>query len=640
MIYHVSKNGCDFNIGTADAPFKTINKAASVAISGDTVVVHEGVYREWVDPKNSGANPNNRITYIAAEGEHPVIKGSEVITDWENVEGTVWKKILPNSFFGDYNPYNTLLDGDWLLSPKHYKLHLGEVYINGVSMFEAESMEDLYAAPVREYGYNVWLTDTYKEAIPNPELTRYRWFAEVDDLNTTIFCNFWDYNPNNEFIEINVRKCCFYPTKSGRNYITLSGFEIAQAACPFVPPTADQIGMVGANWSKGWIIENNLLHDAKCSAISIGREGSTGDSEYYKYHKKYSHYYQTEAVFRGLQIGWSKDNVGSHIIRNNVIHSCNQNGVVGHMGCAFSRIENNHIYNIGIKHEFYGAEKGGIKLHAAIDVVIENNYIHDCSLGTWLDWQAQGTRVTKNVYYNNNRDFMIEVTHGPCLIDNNILLSNLSVVNMAQGTAFVHNLMVGNMLQEPAMDRQTPYHLNHSTGVLGVAPIFSGDDRLINNIFLCKSPITERFKTIDKVYAKNNDPEEYKELIKKEYFLGDAPALPVWMEENVYGGESDLNRLEKGSKVVDGLTATLEESDGKLYLNINVPEDAIDVSCQKVTTQRLGAVIYPEECFENPDGTSVDFSVDILGENRAQIIHPGPFANLVAGEQKIFIRNI
>lgn len=51
---------------------------------------------------------------------------------------------------------------------------------------------------------------------------------------------------------------------------------MAQAATPWAPPTADQPGLLGANWSKGWIIENNILHDAKCSAISIGKEASTG----------------------------------------------------------------------------------------------------------------------------------------------------------------------------------------------------------------------------------------------------------------------------------------------------------------------------------------------------------------------------
>lgn len=42
---------------------------------------------------------------MVAPGEHAVIKGSERITSWQHVEGNVWKVVLPNSFFGAFNPY-------------------------------------------------------------------------------------------------------------------------------------------------------------------------------------------------------------------------------------------------------------------------------------------------------------------------------------------------------------------------------------------------------------------------------------------------------------------------------------------------------------------------------------------------------
>ena len=135
-------------------PFRTINHAAQIAVAGDTVRVFGGTYRERVSPKNSGEE-NARITYEAVEGEKPIIKGSEIVTDWEHVEGTVWKKVIPNSYFGDFNPYATALFGDWLINPDAYSVHLGDVYIDGKSMYEASSKEDLYEAPVREYGvYN------------------------------------------------------------------------------------------------------------------------------------------------------------------------------------------------------------------------------------------------------------------------------------------------------------------------------------------------------------------------------------------------------------------------------------------------------------------------------------------------------
>src|SRR5690625_419152 len=68
-VYHVAKTGSDLGRGTKEDPFLTINKAASVAVAGDTIIVHEGEYREWVKPKNPGLDETRRITYQAAEGE-------------------------------------------------------------------------------------------------------------------------------------------------------------------------------------------------------------------------------------------------------------------------------------------------------------------------------------------------------------------------------------------------------------------------------------------------------------------------------------------------------------------------------------------------------------------------------------------
>ena len=47
MQYHVSPEGSDTAQGGPDNPFRTIGHAAQVAMPGDIVIVHDGVYREW-----------------------------------------------------------------------------------------------------------------------------------------------------------------------------------------------------------------------------------------------------------------------------------------------------------------------------------------------------------------------------------------------------------------------------------------------------------------------------------------------------------------------------------------------------------------------------------------------------------------
>ena len=220
---------------------------------------------------------------------------------------------------------------------------------------------------------------------------------------------------------------------------------------------------------------------------------------------------ERDAVCIAQYDGWTKETVGSHIVRRCNIHDCGQAGIVGRMGCVFSLIEDNHIHHINNMQQLTGAEMGGIKFHAAIDVVFRRNHIHHCTMGIWTDWQAQGTRFTQNLMHDNHepefitrdansmcQDIFVEVSHGPTLIDNNILLSKASVRWATQGIACVHNLFAGaftvvgggtdmraNGREEP---RYTPYHIPHRTEVAGFMSFLHGDNRVYNNLFIQKYP--------------------------------------------------------------------------------------------------------------------------------------------------------
>jgi parallel beta-helix repeat protein len=61
---YVSPTGSDSNTGTQAKPFKTINKAASVAKAGTTVHVAAGTYSGNVSTRTSGT-PTNRIRYVS-----------------------------------------------------------------------------------------------------------------------------------------------------------------------------------------------------------------------------------------------------------------------------------------------------------------------------------------------------------------------------------------------------------------------------------------------------------------------------------------------------------------------------------------------------------------------------------------------
>ena len=54
MDIYVDINAKPDGDGSFERPFRNINDAAAIAWPGDTVLVAPGVYREYVNPKNSG----------------------------------------------------------------------------------------------------------------------------------------------------------------------------------------------------------------------------------------------------------------------------------------------------------------------------------------------------------------------------------------------------------------------------------------------------------------------------------------------------------------------------------------------------------------------------------------------------------
>ncbi len=591
MEFHVSVQGSDTNDGTLHRPFRTISAAARIAQPGDVITVHAGIYRERINPPRGGESTGKRIVYQAAPGEKVEIKGSEAGREWVTVQKDVWKVTLPNSFFGRFNPYSDTIHGDWF-DPMGRKHHTGAVYVNGDWFDEAATQEQ----------------------VMDPSDTARVWFALVDEENTMIWARFTGVDPNKELVEINVRQSIFYPEKTGINYITVRGFTMRHAATNWAPPTAEQVGLIGAHWSLGWIIENNVISHSRCSGVSLGKYGDEFDNTSANTAEGY-----VETIRRGLANGWNKETVGHHIVRNNSISDCEQTGIVGSLGAIFSRIEGNHVYNIWTRRLFNGAEIGGIKLHAAIDVLIMNNRIHNACRGVWLDWMAQGTRVSGNLFYGHtSEDIFVEVNHGPFLIDNNLLLSGSSLLDVSEGGAYVHNLFAGAINAWQELGRETPYHPPHTTEVAGLVNVKGGDDRYFNNIFA---------------------PSNLKEP-RDRFGLGmyDAREIPLQTGGNVYYNGARPYAREKDPLVVrnfDPGIAIVEQGNG-VYLLMNPGEEIARRFVSPVSTDRLGKARISGLAYENPDGSPLTIDRDYFGTPRDPTKSvAGPFAEPGRGMQEI-----
>jgi len=755
--FHVATDGNDANPGTKAEPFRTIQRAADLARPGDIVTVHEGVYRERVNPPRGGESEAKRIVYRAAPGERVEIRGSEVIRGWVRERGDVWKVTLSNAFFGGFNPYADVIHGDWF-DPQGREHHTGAVYLDGDWLTEAASLDEvmmpggtkpawltaasrqtllnvawlrpggagkgertpaagftaqrgIQTAPCTEGGECIgWIEEgdwaryegielgqrteamelrvasatsgglieirlgtpegellgmvdvpttgdwqrwisvvapmkplggkrdlcltfrargTEEERLAARRLNRQLWFARVDAAHTTIWAQFEGVDPNQRLVEINVRQSVFYPDQPGRDYITVRGFIMRHAATPWAPPTAQQIGLIGTHWSKGWIIEDNVVSHSVCVGIALGKHGDPYDNTSAN---SAEGYVKTIERAHAFAIPWTKARIGHHVVRRNTISHCEQAGVVGSLGAAFSTIEGNVIHDIHLRHLFGGAEMAGIKIHGAIDTVIRRNHVYRTCLGLWLDWMAQGTRVSANLFHDNTgQDLFVEVNHGPFIVDNNLFLSSTSLLDMSEGGAYAHNLFAGRITNCPEPNRETPYHRAHSTRLAGLARITGGDDRFYNNMFIGDGKALTG--------AEKGDVEEVRWISGHGLWGYDGRPFPLEAAGNVYyhgaepyAGEADPVVLLQHDPQLD-----LEvDEDGGAHLSLRLTGLPGGTGPAIVTTALLGKTRVAGLPYENRDRSPLEIDTDYLGHRRSRSRSvAGPFASLRGGSVRL-----
>ena len=666
MTYYVDITANAGGDGSKAKPFNRIQQAADIAVAGDEVIVAPGVYREAVNPKNGGTQ-DKRIVYRSEKPRAAHITGAEEVKNWTKVEGAVYTARVSNKIFGDYNPYKTLVSGDWFIA--YMTAHTGDVFLNGKSLYEVQSLDEVKNPKVYVPSWD-------------QEFSVYTWFCEQDESKeeTVFYANFQGKDPNKENVEITVRRNCFYPSEEGRGFITLSGFTVSQAATQWAPPTAYQEGMIGPHWSKGWIIEDCEVYEAKCSGISLGKYCQpNNDNKWLKWKYKDGTQTERDCICQAQVEGWSKENIGSHIVRRCDIHDCGQTGIVGHLGGVFSLIENNHIHHINNKQNLAGAEIGGIKMHAAIDCIYRRNHIHHCTRGLWLDWQAQGTRVTQNLFhdnalpkeYNQNKesgigcgeDLFIEVSHGPTLLDNNIFLSDRAVKLCTQGVALVHNIIAGGLVGvgrgtnngapgEPS-PRYTPYHMPHRTEIAGFMTILHGDCKFYNNIFIQRKMRPAMLEGMFLSMTNGNDWDdgnivagtipfdayptfdEWNSLFEGYCGMGSEATnryyskLPVWAGGNFYfnGAKPMKKETDACVDLKNHVEIKLEEKNGKVTLKTNLYDFLPKGTCRLLKTDDIMMAFEPEEKYENPDGSPIVFDTDLIGKKRGSSPIAGPFVD-------------
>ena len=511
----------------------------------------------------------------------------------------IWKAVVPNTLFGGWNPYAELIGGDWY-DDFHHRHHLGEVFLDGEALCETEERP----------------TDAGS----------FTWSCAAKAETTEFYAAFRGNDPNQALVEISVRAHCFWPEATGVDYITVSGLTMRQTATQWAPPTAFQPGTIGPHWSRGWVIEHNCIHDSKCCGISLGKRAAASDNAMTKNAAKDGGQTYTETIFEELRGGWNGQTVGGHLVRDNEIYNCGQAGIVGNMGCAFSTVTGNSIHHINTRGEFGGAEIAAIKFHCGIDVQITGNCLCHSTRGLWLDWQGQGARVSRNVFFDNeDMDMFIEVCHGPCMVDHNLFLSQRNVLNLSEGTAFAHNLFTGRLDAQPD-SRFTPYHFPHETAVMGLMRIHGGDDRLYNNLFAAVD---------ENALCGVSDYEKYVAPVGADgpHDWGWAMPHPVALEGNAYLRDASRCSGDKGACLLPAFVPVIRVTETRevLYLETNLENCPLGGDTALVTSDRLGKTFQASARYETPRGEPIALDTDFLDAARDSVHpHPGPFETYTA----------
>ena len=181
-----------------------------------------------------------------------------------------------------------------------------------------------------------------------------------------------------------------------------------------------------------------------------------------------------------------------------------------------------------------------------------------------------------------------------------MLMSDTSLLDSAQGGAYVHNLFGGNIRYRAEAMRSTQYFKPHSTELAGVAKVLDGDERFYNNIVLAEGGLA----------------------------IYDSHEEEIAMDGNVFVGMAKSSCLEENplcAPEADG-SFDIDAQGGGVMLQLKLRADWRQRQCQPVTTERLGKTRASGQAFDNPDGSPLSIDTDYFGNVRnMNSPFPGPF---------------
>lgn len=482
----------DDNSGTAEAPFRTIGRAARVVKAGERVLIHAGVYKETIRPQYGGAAPDKMISYEAANGDEVVIKGSSVITQpWSILSASkdstrdttlsyarskkVWLTTLDDAFFENgYFPLKLMN-----IAAEEYAMMPWAARVKNASPYNSPR------ALIFQNGKRMLQMNAYGDVA---KVVGSFW---VDKDGKTVHIHSFDGgDPNGTLLEIGVARHLFIPVAVGLNYIQVRGLRFEHCANGFLRTSTGAVTSLGGHH---WIFEDNTISQVNSSGLEFG---------YYAFEEtdpdplnKKSPRKRSEAI-------------GGTIVRNNTISECGTAGIRSHV-VADALIEGNHVFNCGWQNAERYYEVSGIKILIVSNSLVRRNHIHDITGGNaiWLDWDNKGSRVTQNIIHDISTaqaGIFVEASQYPNLVDNNFIwniTANGVQLNDSDSVKVYHNLIANFSGSAVNGTAGTSRSLNGRR-------LSSEHNHIANNIFINGRPSTVSKSSVQEnnLYVNTSQP--------------------------------------------------------------------------------------------------------------------------------------
>ncbi|MDZ7834825.1 MAG: hypothetical protein U5K84_05295 [Alkalibacterium sp.] len=155
----------------------------------------------------------------------------------------------------------------------------------------------------------------------------------------------------------------------------------------------------------------------------------------------------------------------------------------------------------------------------------------------------------------------------------------------------------------------------HSTDIKGFSPVYGGDDRWYNNIFIGDDGIKEVGTDHYNGYTTSLD--EYISNVHddkgSDHGAFNVVEQPVYINQNAYmNGANPFDREEDNLVSKDDPKIKIVEEGNEVFLEINLPDNFEELKGDIHSTHTLERVRLTDVDFESPDGSDVVLNLDLL----------------------------